>query len=239
MTSSRWHNGPVRASRIAMAVGLSAVALTLAACGGAQRAQLQIQGAPRSSSPATPTTAAPSDLSSQGPTVYGKLTVTIAKTTSASVPPKGPITYTLIVKRVSDGEVYGVPVGADGEFAITLRTGTYQVPAIQMESAELAAEPVSVPLTATEQLQFAIPESGCVYGGHVQILYGRVVSGSLARQGDVVQQMSTATHQTYWYVYLATGGLILTGAKIDVPAEADRPAAARSCPVNAFTSVPR
>lgn len=64
------------------------------------------------------------------------------------------------------------------------------------------------------------------------------MSGDKQRQTGIVQKLSAANKQGYHFIYLPNGGLIITGAMIDIPAAADRPEAARNCVVEEFTSVP-
>ncbi|MGE5827034.1 MAG: hypothetical protein ACM30G_01545 [Micromonosporaceae bacterium] len=164
--------------------------------------------------------------------------MTIAKTTSASVVPRPPISYGLGVRRLGRDAVVTYPVDADGEFALALDAGTYEVAYLEIDADDLSPTPIYVPLTATELLRLRAPATGCIYGGHVQVLYGRLVAGDKQRQAEIVQKLAAANHQDYSYIYLPNGGLVITGAKIDIPAVADRPEAARNCVVEEFASVP-
>lgn len=233
MTSNRLLNRPDRAYRIATAASIAVVAWVLTACGDAQPQQQSTSSPSASTSGATPgATATPAP-----PTVFGKLTVTIAKTTSASVVPSQPISYRLGVRK-SGGDVVTYPIGPDGEFALALETGTYEVAYLEIDAKDLGPAPVNVPLTATELLQLHAPASGCVYGGHVAVLYGRLAAGDEQYQAGIVKKLADAGKQDYRYIYLPSGGIVITGAKIDIPAVADRPEAARDCVVEEFASVP-
>jgi len=129
-------------------------------------------------------------------------------------------------------------VDPDGQFALALPVGTYEVPAIEIQADDLATQPVRLPLTATETLRFEAPATGCVYTGQVHLLYGRLPVGDLKQQSTVLGQLDKITGGGYVFVYLPSGGLVVTGGKLDVPPTADRPTAARNCPVREFTSVP-
>lgn len=219
-----------------MAASIAVIALALTACGDAQ--PQQATSTPTNDATTTATTN-PTPTPTPAPnTVFGRLTVTIAKTTSASVVPRPPISYRLGVRRLGEDAVATYPVGADGEFALALATGTYELEYLEVDADDLSPNPIHMPLTATEQLRLRAPATGCIYGGHVQVLYGRLVSGSKERQAGIVQQLANANQQDYTYIYLRNGGLIVTGAKIDIPAVADRPEAARNCMVEEFASVP-
>jgi hypothetical protein len=232
MTSPRLLSRPDRAHRTAIAASIAVVALALTACRDAQ--PRQAAPTPTNSTPAvTTTTPAPPPNR-----VFGKLTVTIAKTTSASVVPRPPISYRLGVRRLGEDAVTTHPIGADGEFALALATGTYEVVYLEIDADDLSPTPVQVPLTATERLRLRAPATGCIYGGHVQVLYGRVVSGTRQRQTEIVQKLANANQQNYGFIYLPNGGLIITGAKIDIPAVADRPEAVRTCTLDEFASAP-
>ena len=112
------------------------------------------------------------------------------------------------------------------------------MPSIEIQADDLGTEPVGLPLTATQTLRFDAPATGCVYTGQVHVLYGRLPAGDLKQQPAVLGQLHKITGLDYTFVYLPSGGFVVTGGKLDVPPAADRPAAARSCPVQEFTSVP-
>jgi hypothetical protein len=109
---------------------------------------------------------------------------------------------------------------------------------LEIDAKDLSETPVRVPLTTTETLQLRAPTTGCIYGGHVDVLYGRLVSGDQQRQSEIVQKLAAANKQDYAFIYLPNGGLVITGARIDIPAAADRPEATRDCVVEEFASVP-
>jgi len=209
MTSTSLLSRPNRSHRMAIAASTALVALALTAC---REAQPQPQA---TTSPSAPSAAAPSQSAPTGgatptvapaqQTVFGRLTVTFAKTTSASVVPRQPISYRLGARKSGSATVTNHPLGA----ADRHRTASA-----------------------------ARPATGCIYGGHVDVLYGRVVSGDKQRRTGIVQKLSAANKQGYHFIYLPNGGLIITGAMIDIPAAADRPEAARNCVVEEFTSVP-
>lgn len=218
-----------------MAASTAVIALALIACRDAQP-QPHATTSPSAPSSATPSqSAAPTSAT---PTVFGRLTVRFVKTTSASVVPRQPITYRLGVMKSGSATFNNYPMGSDGEFALALEPGTYEVAYLEIDAKDLSEIPIHVPLTATENLQLRAPATGCIYGGHVDVLYGRLVAGDQPRQAEIVQKLAAANKQNHAFIYLPNGGLIITGARIDIPAAADRPEAARNCVVEEFASVP-
>ena len=235
MTSPTPRGRPHWAYRLTISASIVAAAMALTACrGGAQ----PDTAAPSADSTPSTTATTPAPTASAAPTVYGKLTVQIAKTSNDSVVPRPPISYKLVVTAVGSGVMTQHEVGADGEFALTLPSGTYDMSTLEIKADDLGPDPVRLPLTASEKLRFTAPATGCVYGGHVQLLYGRLPAGDTDHQAKVIGQLHNQTGLDYMFVYLPNGGFAITGGHLEMPAESDRPAAARGCTTEEFSTVP-
>ena len=235
LMTSHTYRSPVRARPIVMVMGTVATALALTACGDAQQ---QATPSPSASSVSPTPTNAPTTTQ---PTVIGKLSVLIALTTPDSVVPQPPLTYTLVIREPASGIVRPYPVSPDGTFAIALPPGTYEVSHLGIEAAELGPDPFGVPLKTNstdpriaEHLVLRVPATGCLYGGEVDVVYGRLPAVSEKKQDALVAQASKNNNEKYGYVYRPDGGFVMAGASVSMPAQADRPVAAQSCTAEKF-----
>lgn len=201
---------------------------------------------PPAAAPVSPTssvvspsaTATPTPTPTAQPSVFGTLNVRIAKTTKDAVLPRAPVTYTLVIKTVNGGAESLHPVGSDGLFALALAPGTYDLQYLEIQAADLGPEPFRMPLTATDKVRFTAPASGCVYGGRIDLLYGRLPAGTQEQQAFVIGQIQNSTGGgQVMFAYLPSGGFLITGGQIGVPPVANRPAAVRGCVVKEFSSL--
>jgi hypothetical protein len=167
--------------------------------------------------------------------VVGNLDVLIALTTPDSVIPSPPLSYALLVQPAGGTVATAYPVDADGTLALSLAPGTYGVASLQIKGADLGTEPVVLPLSPAQRLEIDAPATGCVYGGLVDVTYGRLPAGTKAQQQALVDRASRNNHENYTFVYRPDGGFVMAGMGVSLPAPNQRPAAAKSCVDQAFT----
>jgi hypothetical protein len=219
-----------------MAMSTVATALALTACGDAQPQQATPSSSASSVSPTPGPDTAPDPTQ---PTIFGKLSVLFALTTRDSVVPQPPLTYTLIVR--TPGATRGTPheVNADGTFALVLPPGTYELWYLQIEAADL--DPFTLPLKSNatdpaknESVALHARATGCVYGGEVNVVYGRLPAVSETKQDALVAQASKNNNERYAYVYHPKGGFVIAGASVSMPANDKRPLRAQNCVAEKF-----
>jgi hypothetical protein len=223
-----------------MVAGGIAIAATLTACrgGGAQPPKsAPVQTAPSASTTPSPTPTPGFGIIPTDPTVVGRLDVMIAMTTPNSVVPKSPITYTLLVHPAGDEVATPYPVDPDGTFALPLTPGSYDMAVLEIDAADLGTESVVLPLTTSQALRLTAPSTGCVYGGEVHIVFGRLPSGTQQQQQTLVERASRNNHEDYSFVYRRDGGFVIAGASVSLAAQNQRPGVARSCAGTKFTWV--
>ena len=124
---------------------------------------------------------------------------------------------------------------------LPLPPGTYEVSHLAIEAAELGPDPFGVPLktnstdpTIAEHLVLRVPATGCVYGGEVGVVYGRLPAVSEKMQDALVARASKNNDEKYGYVYRPDGGFVMAGASVSMPAQTGRPTAAQSCAAEKF-----
>src|SRR5262249_27045192 len=126
-------------------------------------------------------TAMSSAVSGQQPTVVGHLDVEYIKATRTATFPQGPLHHTLVVRMVGQNSEVEYPVEDDGDFALALAPGSYEMPSVIVEAAD-SAYPLKLPMANGAILRVNAPASGCVYAGQIHLHFGRLPAGTLEEQ---------------------------------------------------------
>lgn len=190
--------------------------------------------APATSAPS----AAPSATTGLAFTVVGHLDVEYIKVAQSATLPQQPITYKLVVVKAGSTADTEFPVDADGNFAFALSPGIYDIPLLEITAAD-SEYSLKIPMSNTEVLRFNVPATGCVYPGQVHIRFGRLPAGTEDQQVATMRKIVQSAGHNMMYGYLPSGGIVVMGGETSIAPAGTRPAAAKDCSVEEFTSVPR
>lgn len=154
------------------------------------------------------------------------------KATSKAQLPKGPITYSWIIKPPNGpAEVMGEG-GNDGGFALTLPPRPNVLQSLEIHADAFGPGSFAVPLEVKGSLAFRAPQAGCVYIGRISVIYGRLPKGSVKSQSAIVQSIAIqAKLDNLIFVYHPNGGLLVAGGNVTLPSKAKRVEGSEGCKV--------
>lgn len=118
------------------------------------------------------------------------------------------------------------------DFEVSLPPGTYQSALLEVVAAQIAPDPVPLPMSL---LEFTLPRTSCVYIGRVSASYYRLPAGTLSEQRKAFEALTRRIeldplHEDI-FVPLDSGGLVpeFGTMEVDVPPDGERPDGADDC----------
>jgi hypothetical protein len=156
--------------------------------------------------------------------VYGNLQVRLIPYGDGAEVPEALGDLTLMFKRISEEDVFPVQItGPSGGYSQSLPAGTYEI-----ETLEFSVFDVDVP---TGWPSVLVPEKGCIYTGRLFLSYYRLPPGSVGEQAGIVTEISKASGQNAYMIYLESGSLVPESAGIDLPDSSERVEGSEDCEV--------